>query len=89
MENKDVLGRYKQAQEYLKKAKETYQEITVSERYIVLAWRDAEYAPCPVATYHGPISSIIWSEVTAPLAYFYPMQGQQVRGGGYERGGMK
>ncbi|KAI0274572.1 hypothetical protein BGY98DRAFT_1178343 [Russula aff. rugulosa BPL654] len=27
LENKDVLGRYKQAQEYLRKAKETYQAI--------------------------------------------------------------
>ena len=55
LENKDIFSRYRQAQEYLMKAKETHQCIVV--RIAVWFVRDEilSLLPCPVATYHVPV----------------------------------
>ncbi len=47
LENKDLFGRYKQAQEYLRKAKKTYQAILVSKCCIVFTVSDGTLSPAP------------------------------------------
>jgi hypothetical protein len=47
LEDKNVLGSYKQAQEYLRKAKDTYEAIMVSKRCIVIARWDTEFTLVP------------------------------------------
>jgi hypothetical protein len=53
LEDKNVLGRYKQAQEYLRKAKETYEAIMVSKHRIVYARRDNELTLVPLQLIMG------------------------------------
>jgi hypothetical protein len=43
LDDKNVIGSYKQAQEYLRKAKETYEAIMVSKRRIGFARWDTEF----------------------------------------------
>ena len=47
LEDKHVLGSHKQAQEYLRKANETYEAIMVSERCKVFARWDTELTLVP------------------------------------------
>jgi hypothetical protein len=47
LEDKNVLGSYKKAQEYLRKTKETYEAIMVSKHCIVFARRDTEFTLVP------------------------------------------
>ncbi len=62
MDGKDMLSRYKQAQEYLKKAEETHQKIMVRRRCIIRTRWDIESTP--VATLLRPVLSIIRPEIS-------------------------
>jgi len=55
LENKDLFGRYKQAQEYLRKAKETYQAILVNAAHIL---RDGTLSS-PLSRSNSPWACII------------------------------
>ena len=66
LENKDMFSRYQQAQEYLKKAKETHQAIVVRSAVWLICDEILSLLPCPAATYQGP--------VLAGFEYFEPTQ---------------
>jgi hypothetical protein len=66
LENKDMFSRHQRAQEYLKKAKETHQEIVVRIAVCFVHDEILSLLPCPAATYHVP--------VLAEFGYFKPTQ---------------
>lgn len=53
LENKDMFSRYQQAQEYLKKAKETHQAIVVRSAIGFVRDEILSLLPCLVGTYHA------------------------------------
>ena len=66
LEDKNLFTRYQQAQEYLKKAKETHQAIVVRSGVWFVRDEILSLLRCPVGTYHGP--------VLAGFEYFKPTQ---------------